>query len=62
MVRIKILKDYKSYKTGETIEVTPNVAHGLIDRGVGLLSKDVVSTDIHTKQATSTLFQRRKVK
>jgi hypothetical protein len=41
-MRIKIVKDYKQYKTGEIVEVTPNVAFGLIDRSVGVVTKDMV--------------------
>lgn len=59
MVRIKVIKDYKSYKAGEIVEVTPNVAHGLIERGVGLLSKDVTSTEIKSKVLTRASFKRR---
>lgn len=62
MVRVRIVKDHKSYKRGETIEVSPNVAHGLIDGGVALLSKDVTSTEVNTKQARDPLFKRMKVK
>lgn len=45
MVRIKILKDYKDYKKDDIINVTPNVAFGLIDKGIAMVSKDMVSND-----------------
>ena len=33
MVRIKILKDFDVYTRDEIIEVSANIAHGLIDSG-----------------------------
>lgn len=55
MIRVKITKNYKQYKVGETVEVTPNIAHGLIDGGYGIISKDMVpETDygVKTRQKT----------
>lgn len=44
-MRIKILKDTKYHKKGEVVEVTPNVAFGLIDSGVAIATKDMTSRD-----------------
>lgn len=50
MVRVRIIKSRKQYKAGETVEVTPNEAHGLIDGGFAVISKDMVTdTDYATK-------------
>lgn len=49
-MRVKIIQDYKQYKKGETVEVTPNIAHGLIDRSVGIISKDMVVSDYSVKK------------
>jgi len=45
-MRIKITKDYKEHKSGEIIDVTPNVAFGLIDKGIAKITKDMTSRDI----------------
>jgi len=44
-MRIKIVKSSRQYKAGETVEVSKNVAFGLIDSGVGVISKDVTPDD-----------------
>jgi len=49
MRRVKIVKDYKDYKAGQTVEVTPNIAHGLIELGVAKITKDMVASDYRTK-------------
>ena len=33
-MKLKFLKKYKEYKRGQVIEVTNNVAHGLIEKGL----------------------------
>lgn len=48
MVRVKIVKPHKKYNVGETVYVTPNEAHGLLDGGYAVKSKDMVSTDYKT--------------
>lgn len=48
MVRIKIIKPHKQYSVGETVYVTPNIAHDLIDGGYGEKTKDMTSTDYRT--------------
>lgn len=44
-MRVKIVKAYRSYSKGEVVEVSPNEAHGLIDSGVAILSKDMAPDD-----------------
>ena len=44
-MRIRITKDQGSYKKGDVIEVSKNVAFGLIDSGVGVISKDMIEKD-----------------
>lgn len=48
MIRLKIIKDGK-YKKGEVIYVSPNEAHGLIDSGYAVISKDITSRDMKAK-------------
>lgn len=50
MPQIKFVKDYKEYRKGDTAEVTPNVAFGLIDKGVAIQHKMV--TESQTKRRT----------
>lgn len=49
-MRVKIIKANKKYRVGETVEVSPNEAHGLIDSGLAIVSKDMVETDYTTRQ------------
>lgn len=49
-MRIKITKDHKQYKAGEIVEVTNNVGFGLIDSGIGMISKDMTGRDIKRKK------------
>lgn len=48
-MRIRIIKKQGSYNIGDILDVTPNIAHGLIDSGVGVISKDITSEDYQTK-------------
>lgn len=50
-MRIRITKTTKDYKAGTIVEVTRNVAFGLIDSGVAVVSKDVTTSDMTTKKA-----------
>ncbi len=59
MVRIKIVKPHKKYNVGETVYVTPNEAHGLIDGGYGVKTKDMVATDYNTEKASGRLTKLR---
>jgi len=45
-MRIKLVKDNKLGKKGEVIEVSKNVAFGLIDSGSGIVSKDMTNQDL----------------
>lgn len=47
MVRVKMIKDYHEFRKGETVTVTRNDAHTLIDGGYGLLTKDLVAGEYH---------------
>lgn len=49
MIRIKVTKDYKTFKAGEIHEVTKNVAFDLIDRGCAVVSKEMQERDMQTK-------------
>lgn len=51
-MRIRIIKDYKDYSKGDVVEVSNNVAFGLIDRGVAKLTKDVTSGEYQTKKVS----------
>jgi len=53
MIRVKIIKPHKQYKVGETVYVTPNIAHDLIDRGYGERTKDIVGFEYNTKRVVS---------
>lgn len=44
-MRVKFVKDSKSYKKGDTAEVSPNVGFGLIDSGLAVVSKDMAEQD-----------------
>lgn len=52
-IRVKIVKDYKEYKKGQVVALSPNEAFGLIDAGYGVVSKDMQSSDYHTGTATN---------
>ena len=39
------------HRVGQVKQVTPNEAHGLIDRGVAILSKDITAPEIVIKKA-----------
>lgn len=54
MRRIKIIKPHKQFKVGETVYVTPNEAHDLIDKGFGELTKDMTATDYRTSNGRPT--------
>lgn len=44
-MRVKIIKNHKNYKAGEIVEVSRNVAFGLMDSGIGILSKDISESE-----------------
>lgn len=39
------MRDSKGYKRGDIVEVSKNVAFGLLDSGVGVISKDIAPDD-----------------
>lgn len=45
MLRVKIVKAHKKYAVGQVVEVTRNEAHGLLDGGFAVMSKDMTETD-----------------
>jgi len=49
-IRVKILRDYKDFRKGQVVRLTPNEAFGLIDRNIGMLSKDLTEADYHVKK------------
>lgn len=49
-MRIRIIKSNKRYNKGETVDVSKNVAFGLIDSGFGMISKDIVQDDLKVKE------------
>lgn len=44
-MRIRIIKSQGKYKKDEIVDVSKNVAFGLIDSGVGVISKDMTPDD-----------------
>lgn len=49
-MRVRFIKKHKDYASGDVIEVTPNVAFGLIDSGYAILSKDMTEDDYKPKK------------
>lgn len=49
-MRVKIIKNHPRYRKGEVVDVSRNVAFGLIDSGYGMLSKDMTESDQRTKR------------
>jgi hypothetical protein len=47
-MRIKIIKTNNKYQAGTTVEVSKNVGFGLIDSGIGIVSKDIITSEIKT--------------
>lgn len=48
-MRVRIIKSTKKHRVGEILEVSRNVAFGLLDSGVAVISKDLISVDYKTK-------------
>lgn len=44
-MRIKIIKKHRKYSVGSVVEVSKNEAFGLLDSGVGVISKDMTPDD-----------------
>ena len=49
VLRVKIIKATNKYYKGEIVEVSKNVAFGLIDSGIGIISKDMTSYEVKTR-------------
>lgn len=60
MIRVKIIKPHKKYNVGETVYVTPNEAHGLLDGGYAEKTKDMTATDYRTANGRPTKLRPRK--
>lgn len=45
MLRVKIVKPHKKYTLNQVVEVSRNEAHGLIDGGFAIMSKDMTAVD-----------------
>lgn len=58
MIRLKIIKPHKKYSVGETVTVTRNEAHGLLDGGFAEKSKDMVATDYRTAKVRQRGYKR----
>lgn len=44
-MKVRIIKDHKDYKKNEVVDVSPNVAHGLIDSGIARVDRMFTSND-----------------
>lgn len=51
-MRVKIISSRQGYRKGDIVDVSKNVAFGLIDSGVGIISKDITPDDYINKQET----------
>lgn len=49
-MRIRITKNHKNYTKGQIVDVSPNVAFGLIDKGVAVVSKEMTESDYQTRK------------
>lgn len=52
-MRVRITKTTNKYKAGTIVEVSRNEAFGLIDSGVGELSKEITEQDSTTKHGNT---------
>lgn len=59
-MRVRIIKQFGSYRIGDTVEVSRNDAHSLIDGGIAVLSKDMTLGDYKTAQTRPVKAKRRK--
>ena len=62
MIRLKITKHHKKYNVGETVYVTPNEAHGLIDGGFAERTKDMTAANYRISNGRPTKLRPRKRK
>lgn len=49
-MRVRITKNDKGYKRGDVVDVSRNVAFGLVDSGIGIISKDMTEQDYKTNR------------
>lgn len=49
-MKVRIVKDYKEYRKDDTVDVTPNVAHGLIELGVARVDRMYISDRTTSKE------------
>lgn len=59
MYRVKIVKAHKKYAVGQVVEVTPNEAHGLLDGGFAVMSKDMTEVDYTTAKKSDRIRRPR---
>lgn len=52
MIRVKFIKNHKSFKAGDVETVSKNEAFGLIDAGFAVISKDMTDSDYKTGAIT----------
>ena len=45
-MRIRITKKHRKYAVGQTVDVSPNEAFGLLDGGFGVQTKDIVDVEM----------------
>lgn len=48
-MRVKLISDHRLGKAGKIVQVSTNVGFGLIDSGVGILTKDIRKFDTKIK-------------
>lgn len=58
MIRIKMVKDYKDHRKGQVLNVSPNEAFGLIDRGVAIMTKDFVAEEYQVKKMPKDKYKK----
>lgn len=61
-MRVKMVKSDKRYTKGETVDVSPNVAFGLIDKGAAILSKDMNTDDYRQSDSKAETITKKKGK
>lgn len=59
MIRVKIVQDHKQYTKGQTLQLSPNEAFGLIDSGVAVISKDMTQIDYKRGSFSSKKIKRK---
>lgn len=57
--RIKFIQDYENNKAGDITVVDNNIAHGLIEAGVAVITKDMTSRDYSTRKPSKIAVRKR---